>query len=361
LSPVVSATALGGPAYPDSELDFRLRALRVGSWLGWLSIAVVLVGFAFDTGSRHEWPFIGLTLAAAAANLVATLAPWKDWLPTRRGQILLDIWSGGLIAFVALLVYAGGANFTLLLFLAVPFIAVVQEGGRRVFWLVASAATCALAAALIPLPAGATAMRLALVGAAVAIALVLAGTVERASRLADHQRTVATEANHRIKNNLQTVADLLLLGRPEDEAGRAFDETAARIRSIATVHRLLSESQDSVPVAPLLASIAAGMPAPVTVDVDPVSLDGETAQNVGLVANELITNAFRHGAPPIALQLRGGRQTRLRVVDAGTGAVAASGLGLELVRRTVEQGLGGRFELTTPPEGGTRAEVVFPT
>jgi two-component sensor histidine kinase len=50
---------------------------------------------------------------------------------------------------------------------------------------------------------------------------------------------LTTEANHRIKNNLQTAADPLLLGRPQGGDGRAFDDTAAaRIQSIATVHRL---------------------------------------------------------------------------------------------------------------------------
>jgi two-component sensor histidine kinase len=306
------------------ELGFRSAALRVGLLLGWVSIATVLAGLALDVGARHRWLLVGLTLAAAAANTVATLVPWQEWLPTRRGRVLLDLWSGGLIAYVALLVYAGGANFTLLLFLAIPFIAVVQTGWRRGFWLAASAGTCALAAALIPLSAGATAMRLALVAAAVGVALVLARTIrreaaahKRAAARAELERTLAREANHRIKNNLQTVTDLLLLGRPENGDGRAFDEAAARIRSIATVHRLLTEAEDAVDAGALLRSIAEGAPVPVVVEVEPVSFDAATAQKLGIVANELITNAFQHGASPIVVQLRGGRRTRLRVDDGG--------------------------------------------
>jgi two-component sensor histidine kinase len=348
------------------DLEFRTGALGAGFWLGWLSIAVVLAGLAFEMGAEHRGLLVGITLAAAVANAVGRLVPWQTWLPTRRGRALLDLWSGGLIGFVAVLVYAGGASFALLLFLAVPFIAVVQRGRRRGFWLAVSAGTCGLATALIPLSPGATAMRLALVAAAVAVALVLARTIRReavahreAADRAELERSLATEANHRIKNNLQTVADLLLLGRPQDADGRAFDETAARIRSIATVHRLLSETEESVAAPALLESIADGVPVPVVVEAEPLAVDAATAQKLGIVANELIANAFQHGAPPIVVRLSGGRQTRLRVEDAGQALGGASGLGLQLVRRMVEQGLHGRFELAASP-AGTRAEVVFP-
>jgi two-component sensor histidine kinase len=349
------------------ELDFRSAVVRVGSWLGWISIVAVLVGLAFDVGARQRWPLVGVALAAAAANTVAMFVPWREWLPTWRGRALLDLWSGGLIGFVALLVITGGANFTLLLFLAIPFIAVAQIGWRRGFWLAVSAGTCALAAALIPLPAGATAMRLALVGATVGVALVLVRTIrveaaahKRATVRAELERALTKEASHRIKNDLQTVADLLLLGRPENGDGRAFDETAARIRSIATVHRLLTEAEDPVDAGALLRRIADVAPVPVSVEAEPLAFDAATAQKLGIVANELITNAFQHGGSPIVVQLRGGRRTRLRVDDTGEIARSDSGLGLELVRKMVEQGLHGRFELTARPGGGTRADVAFP-
>jgi two-component sensor histidine kinase len=363
-----SAWALPRAAERDThvELHFRTQALQVGFWIGWLSIVAVLGGIALD-GSTHRWLLLGLTLTAAAANAAAMLVPWREWLQTWRGPLLLDLWSGGLIGFVALLVVGGGANFTLLLFLAIPFIAVVQSGWRRGFWLAVSATTCMLAAVLIPLPVGATAMRLALVAAAVVVALVVARTIrgetaahKRAAARAELEHTLATEANHRIKNDLQTVADLLLLGRPDGRGGQAFDNTAARIRSIATVHRLLTEADDPVDARALLNSIADGAPVPVAVDAEDVSLDASTAQKLGIVANELITNAFQHGATPIAVRLASGEEHRLLVDDAGNGDGGSTGLGLQLVRRMVEQGLGGRFALAARPGGGTRAEVVFP-
>ena len=89
-------------------------------------------------------------------------------------------------------------------------------------------------------------------------------------------------------------------------------------------------------------------------------LDAATAQKLGIVANELVTNAFRHGAPPIVVRLDGGPQARLQVDDRGVGAGRPEGFGLDLVKRMVEQGLDGRFELSPLPGGGTRAQAIFP-
>jgi two-component sensor histidine kinase len=349
------------------ESGFRCAAVQFGYWLGWASILVVLAGLALDVGARHRWLLVGATFVAAAANTVAMVIPWREWLATRRGRVLLDLWCGGLIAFVAVLVVNGGSNFSLLLFLAVPFIAVVQIGWRRAFWLAAAAGTCSFVAALVPLSAGATAMRLALVAAVVVVTLVLVRAIgreaaahNRAAARVDVERTLAREANHRIKNDLQTAADLLLLGRPNGPEGTRFDETAARIRSIATVHRLLTEAEDRVDGAALLRSITADAPVPVTVDAEAGTFDAATAQKLGLVANELVTNAFQHGAGPIVVRLSRGAQTRLSVEDGGGGVEGAPGFGLDLVRCMVEEGLDGRFELRVANTGCTCAEVVFP-
>jgi two-component sensor histidine kinase len=347
---------------PTTTQDDRFRpaAVQAGYWLGWASILVVLADLAVGVGVRHRWLLVGATLAAAAGNTVAMVVPWRDWLATRRGRALLDAWCAGLIAFVALLVVGAGSSFSLLLFLTVPFIAVVQSGWRRGFWLSAAAGTCVLVATTLPLSAGTTAMRLALVAVAAGVAVALVSAVRRESARADVARTLAREADHRIKNDLQTVADLLLLDRPEGDRGNRFDETAARIRSIATVHRLLTDAGDRVDGATLLRGIAAHAPVPVTVDADSGTFDATTAQKLGLVANELVTNAFRHGKLPIVVRLRRDAETRLSVEDGGGNVEPRAGFGLELVQSLVEQGLGGRFALHAAAGERTRAEAVFP-
>jgi hypothetical protein len=83
------------------EIGFRFAAMQVGYWLGWASIVAVLVELALDVSVRHRWLLVGSTLAAAAGNTVAMVIPWREWLVTRRGRVLLDRWCGGLIESTA--------------------------------------------------------------------------------------------------------------------------------------------------------------------------------------------------------------------------------------------------------------------
>jgi len=178
--------------------------------------------------------------------------------------------------------------------------------------------------------------------------------------LAERLRTLGHEPIGPVNDGEQAVA-AAKQSRPEDVNGQAFDDTAARIHSIATVHGLLARGEGPVDAGALLERIAESAPVPVTIDAEPAAFDPCTAQKLGIVANELITNAFQHGAPPIVVQLMGGHETRLQVDDRGNGpAEDAAGLGLQLVRDMVEQGLRGRFGVGALPGGGTRAAVVFP-
>jgi two-component sensor histidine kinase len=350
------------------ELDFRVSALRVGWWLGWAALGAVVIGVAVGANGGHRWLVLALAASAAAGNLVAMRVPWRAWLGNGRGLALLDVWSGALIGFVVLLVGVGGPTFSLLLFLAIPFVAVVQVGRRRVLWLATAVAACVLVTVAASLPVGATAMRLAILAAVVGGTLVAGRALRReaaaraqAAARAELERTLLTEAEHRIKNSLQAAADLLLLARPDGSAGRPFDLTASRIHAIAAVHRLLSETaEEDVRADQLLSHIVADVDVPLVLDAEAVTLDAASAQKLGLVANELVMNAVRHGSPPLFVKLEGGARTRLRVEDAGVSRTdGASGLGLQLVRRMAEDGLGGSFELGERRGGGTRAELVF--
>jgi two-component sensor histidine kinase len=350
------------------ELDFRVSALRVGWWLGWAALVSIVVGIAVGADADHRWLLLALAAAAAAGNLAAMRVPWREWLAKGRGSALLDVWSGSLIGFVVLLVGVGGSSFSLLLFLAVPFVAVVQVGRRRVLWLATTVVACVLVTVVVSLPLGATAMRLAILAAVVGGTLVVARALRReaaagaeAAARAERERTLLTEAEHRVKNSLQTAADLLLLGRPDGTAGLPFDLTASRIRSLAAVHRLLSETpEERVRADQLLSQIVEDVDVPLVLDADPVTLDAASAQRLGLVANELVTNAVQHGSPPLLVTLKGGSRTRLLVENAGAAHLGSSnGLGLQLVRRMAEEGLGGSFELGEGSGGGTRAELVF--
>jgi len=366
--------ALGTGSRPiDAELEFRCAAMRAGIWLGWLSIVAVLAALALGLGAQHRAHLFALTALAAAAHAVAMLVPWRRWLVAGRGQLLLDLWTAGLIGFVLLLVLLAGAraNFDLLLFLILPFIATVQTGWRRGVWLTTATISFAaeMALAVDRLDAAAIAMRAALLAAAVVLALTLAQATRReasaraeATARAELEHALLAEAHHRVKNSLQTVADLLLLARPDGAQGCAFDQTAGRIRSIAAVHHLLAQvGGGTVGADAVLRAVAAAVDPAIRVDADPVALDAARAQQLGVVANELIANAVRHGGPPIAARLRRAQELTLVVEDAGSGVDGSSeGLGLRLVQQITERGLHGSFSIRARPGGGTRAEIAFP-
>lgn len=365
--------AAGLSVVADTGGDVRLAALRAGWWLGWLSIGAVLAGLALELPVRHPAALLALTALAALGNGVAMAVPWQRWLTAGRGRLLLDLWSAGLLVLVATLVaVAGGpADLDLLLFLVVPFLATVHRGARRAAWLAVAAVTFVTVVAVAPdaLTPGEAVTRAALLAAATMLAVVLEGMVRReadararASARAELEHVLLAESHHRVKNSLQTVADLLILARPGGPDARAFDATGERIRAIAAVHELLADERGgAVRADALLTVVAAAASAPARVDADPVALEPASAQRLAIVVNELVTNAVRHGAPPVAIELRGPRPMVLCVRDAGGGAEGGpAGIGLTLVRQIVDQALGGRFTLDRDATGATVARVEFP-
>lgn len=367
--------------------------MRAGLLLGWLSVAAVLSAIALGVEVQREGPAIALALAAAAANAAIALLPWRR-LGARGPRLRLDLWAGGLLAFVALLVVVSGASarFDLLLFLIVPFIASTHEGRRLAVWLAVAAATFAgaMVVAPDPLPTAEVALHALLLCAAAVLAISLARATRlaaaeaaRAAAAAELEQALLAEAHHRIKNSLQTVADLLLLGRPDAPAdAAAFDATAARIRSIAAVHRLLvGQRGGTVPARELLGAVVQSLTDrrdEVVVVSDELRLPAAQAQQLGIIVNELVANALRHGRPPatvvLAVQDDGrGAAVRLEVRDGGAAAAevgrerpggagradGGTGLGLTLVRQIAQRGLHGDFALERRPDGATRATLRF--
>jgi two-component sensor histidine kinase len=152
-----------------------------------------------------------------------------------------------------------------------------------------------------------------------------------------------------------------MLGRPAGQGAEKFDETAARIRSIAAVHRLLAERRGEAVSAPeLLQAVAAAAAVDAQLDAEPRELDPTCAQQLGIVANELISNAARHGRPPVRVLLHGQHPIVLEVHDSGDQPIDGTArLGLQLVRQIVERGLVGTFKLESTTDAGTCAQVRF--
>jgi two-component sensor histidine kinase len=167
------------------------------------------------------------------------------------------------------------------------------------------------------------------------------------------------ELNHRVKNNLSMVSAMLGMHarashEPEvrDQLKRAVD----RIQTIADVHASLyrSSSRDDVDFAGYLqhlcdrlsGSLLADDRIRIALDAQPAGLALDKAVALGVVVNELVTNAVKHAYPPparglILVKLRHvGDTLSLSVSDRGQGlpsTPSGKGLGMRLIRSLVQQ------------------------
>ena len=117
------------------------------------------------------------------------------------------------------------------------------------------------------------------------------------------------EIHHRVKNNLQIISSLLNLQSrklKDEKALASFVESNNRIRSIATLHEQLYRSKDLSRIDfsahmrnmtnHLLRSYGIGSDQiRMVVDSEQIYLDINTAIPLGLVVNELVSNAIKHG------------------------------------------------------------------
>ena len=192
------------------------------------------------------------------------------------------------------------------------------------------------------------------------------------------------EIHHRVKNNLQVISSLLKLhgDKVTDPVARsAFDDSQARVQSIALLHEQLYQSEDlgSVDMGEYAESLArtllrthgAVAPAKVRVDGAAVSLPVDLAVPCGLILNELVTNALKHAFPGDAareatIEIAMSVDTddlELTVRDNGVGLPAdfdlhaKRTLGMYLVRTLARQL---HAELSVAHEGGTRWVLRFP-
>ena len=130
-----------------------------------------------------------------------------------------------------------------------------------------------------------------------------------ALKTAVEEKTVLLrEIQHRVHNNLQLVTALLRFQErrfPESEASAAFREVEERVHALALIQQRLYEHQDysAVDFAGYLRDLTAALlpperpPVRVTLELAPLSLPIDKAIPLGLLANELLTDALQHGVP----------------------------------------------------------------
>ncbi|NJD87047.1 MAG: PAS domain S-box protein [Betaproteobacteria bacterium] len=130
-------------------------------------------------------------------------------------------------------------------------------------------------------------------------------------RSLEEKDLLLAEIHHRVKNNLQVIHSLLDLQaiRSEDPAVRGILlDSQNRVRSMSLIHQTLYQSKDFARVdfdhflhalAPGLSDSLSGGDRRVALEVRPsgIALPLATAIPCGLIVNELVSNAFKHGFP----------------------------------------------------------------
>ena len=191
--------------------------------------------------------------------------------------------------------------------------------------------------------------------------------------------TLLREVHHRVKNNLQVISSLLSLqaAQSTDEGVRAaLAESGARVQTMARVHERLYRSArlSSLELGEHLSDLAKlvfqGHQRPgleLDCEVDSMEVDLELATPLGLILNELVSNACKHGfrgrqAGRVSVRLhREGERLELVVADDGLGLPPgfelnqSASLGLRIVRSLVEQMRG---TLSLRQARGTSISVV---
>jgi len=191
----------------------------------------------------------------------------------------------------------------------------------------------------------------------------------------------AYEASHRIKNQFQVLAsmvDISLMDAGETVPAEELRRVGRQIRTLAAIHDLLTleKKQDAasheVSVRSLLDKVlwmlqqTAGLNQ-IRYHVEDIPVSVGTGTALALIANELVTNAVKHGhlETQVAFTRQGGRG-RLEVCDDGPGfpegfdPATAAHTGLELIEGIARYELNGGIAYQNRPEGGARVCLTFP-
>jgi two-component sensor histidine kinase/CHASE3 domain sensor protein len=193
-----------------------------------------------------------------------------------------------------------------------------------------------------------------------------------------------SEVNHRVANSLQLVAALVNMQSKtvtDQSATVALKETESRIQAISQIHKSLYTSSDVTSVAlneylgAMLEHLGAAMhndghTARLTSVLDPVILPTDQSISLGVIATELVTNAFKYAYPAgqsgdIRVTLRKLPEERAELVvqddgvGLGTARTGGTGLGSKIIA-AMAAGLKAKVEyLDQTP--GTAARLAFST
>jgi two-component sensor histidine kinase len=198
--------------------------------------------------------------------------------------------------------------------------------------------------------------------------------VARANAAAEHERIIAREFEHRMRNTLTLVQGIsrrtFTPSRPLEAARTDFE---ARLQALSAAHAaLLDANGDGAE----LREIASRILAPfghvpgeqrIVIEGPHVMLEPDAATAIALALHELATNAVKYGALSapggkvlVEWRLDQGRELRLAWRESGGPRVVAPesrGFGSQLIEGNLAQALGGAANLQFAPDG-LRAEIA---
>ena len=203
------------------------------------------------------------------------------------------------------------------------------------------------------------------------------GAVADAARALAQERMLRGELQHRSKNDLQLILSLLVMQRrrlTDPEARRIVGDVLDRVAAIGVAHDQLSPESGTglIDLADYLQALCGNLSqrrqgVVVESSLESAAMPHSRAVPLGLVVNELVTNALKHAFPQgrqgtirVEFQAMPPGEGRLCVRDdgIGMGPPRPGSSGTELVRRLVQQ-VGGRIE-QMPQAQGTGFCVTFP-
>lgn len=199
------------------------------------------------------------------------------------------------------------------------------------------------------------------------------------------QEALRQELHHRVKNNLQFLTSLIRLKKrnySDQQVIRDYDDLQNRVQSMALMHDMVREKSSlsdlgaheyfaRVTEAVLESTRPPSMDLDLDLDVEPIALNAATLLPCGLLLNELINNAIKHGFQGrdegrLEISLRALPDDRLELIvrDDGRGLDEEqalyedpSALGLRIVKSLVENKLQGEWEVYA--EDGLTVTVRF--
>lgn len=191
---------------------------------------------------------------------------------------------------------------------------------------------------------------------------------------------LAQEVDHRVMNSLQLVSGLLSLhsrSQPDGDTKDQLQQAAGRVGAIARVHQHIyltegirqTKCQNYLQrvcndLSPIPEAVGRG---PILVSADDITLPTVRIVALGLIVNELVTNAIKYGQGSISVDFTAtGSGYALTVGDEGAGLPGVQspqpghGFGMTVILALVKQLKGDLNVISKPNAIGARFVVTFP-